>query len=137
VIGPAAKAKLLVFAVFLLGAVTGAIVERVYDTRRVDVDSTAEKRAERRTQQVQDYLDLSDDQRQQWKVIFEESRSEFDKLTEENRKLLAPNRLKWEELQDQVRSKIRGILTDEQKKQYEEFNESLRRQRQQPRPAPK
>lgn len=131
-IGSAAKAKLLVFAVFLVGAVTGAAVEKVYETRS-HAEVTPQKTAERATRELQDYLDLSDEQRQQWTAIFQESRPETRRLIEENRKLTAANNLKMEELRDQTRSKIRMILTDEQKKKYEEHNERMRR-RMQPRP---
>jgi Spy/CpxP family protein refolding chaperone len=135
VIGAPAKAKLLVFAVFLVGAVTGAVVEKVYETRSL-AEATPEKTAERATQAVQDYLDLNDEQRQQWATIFKESRPETRRLIEENRKLTAANNLKMEELRDQTRSKIRMILTDEQKKKYDEHNDRMRRMRQQPRPRP-
>ena len=67
-----------------------------------------------------------------------ESRPEFTKLVEENRKLTCPNQPKFDALQEQTRSKIRAILTDEQKKMYNDINER-RRQRQsqsQSRPCP-
>jgi Spy/CpxP family protein refolding chaperone len=133
VIGAAAKAKLLVFAVFLVGAVTGAVVEKVYETRSL-ADATPEKTAERATQAVQDYLDLTDEQRQQWQAILQEFRPETRRLFDENRQLTAANNLKLEEIRDQTRSKIKTILTDEQKKKYEEHLERVRRMRQQPRP---
>jgi Spy/CpxP family protein refolding chaperone len=135
VIGAAAKAKFLVFAVFLVGAVTGAVVEKAYETRSL-ADATPQKAAERVTRELQDYLDLTDEQRQQWTTIFQESRRVSGPLFEENRKLTAANNLKLEELRDQTRSKIKMILTDEQKKKYEEHNERMRRQRMQPRPRP-
>jgi Spy/CpxP family protein refolding chaperone len=134
VIGAAAKAKMLVFAVFLVGAVTGAAVEKVYETR-INAEATPEKTAERATQAVQDYLGLNDEQRQQWQTIFQESRPETRRLINENRTLTAPNNLKLEELRDQTRSKIKMILTDEQKKKYDEHNERMRK-RMQPRPRP-
>jgi hypothetical protein len=40
--GSAAKAKLLVFAVFLIGAVTGALTPNVYETRINAADSAPE-----------------------------------------------------------------------------------------------
>jgi F0F1-type ATP synthase membrane subunit b/b' len=77
VIGVAAKAKLLVFVVFLMGAVTGAVVEKVYDARSVvDADATPAKTAQKRAQEVQDYLDLNDEQRRQFDVIVEVLRPE-------------------------------------------------------------
>lgn len=129
-IGSAGKAKLLVAAVFLVGAVTGALIQNVYVTRIVDAaDSAPEKKSQREVNQTYDLLGLNEQQRQQWTNIMRESRPEFTKLVEENRKLTAPNQPKFDALQEQTRSKIRAILTDEQKKMYNDINER-RRQRQ-------
>jgi Spy/CpxP family protein refolding chaperone len=128
-IGTAAKAKVLVFAVFVLGAVTGAVLENVYETRTLDADTTAEKRSQQTVQKVQDLLGLTPEQRNQWKNIVQDSRPEFNALQEENRKLTAPNQPKFDALMEKTRSKIRAILTDEQNKIYKEFNENQRKQR--------
>jgi Spy/CpxP family protein refolding chaperone len=61
------------------------------------------------------------------------SRPDFEKLYAENRKLLEPNQKKFAELQEQTRDKIRAILTEEQVKKYNEFNERRRLRRGQPR----
>jgi len=129
-IGTAAKAKLLVLAVFVLGAVTGAVTQNVYETRtNADADTIAEKRSLQTVQRVQDLLGLTKEQRVQWKAIAEESRPEFNALQEENRKLTASNQPKFEALMRKTRNDIRAILTDEQKKIYEDFNENQRKQR--------
>jgi protein CpxP len=127
VIATATKAKLLVLAVFALGAVTGAVIENVYETRSVDADATAEKRSQQTVQRVQDLLGLTKEQRAQWKAIVDESNPEFTKLREENRKLTAPNQPKFDALFEKTRSRVRAILTDEQKKIYEEYNENQRK----------
>ena len=59
-IGNAAKAKLLVFSVFFIGAVTGALILNVYETR-IDgaADSAPEKKSQREVNQVYDALGLS------------------------------------------------------------------------------
>jgi len=138
VIGSTGKAKLLVAAVFLVGAVTGALVQNVYVTRLDAADSAPEKKSQKEVNQTYDLLGLNDQQRQQWTSIMRESRPEFTKLVEENRKLTCPNQPRFDALQEQTRSKIRAILTDEQKKMYNDINER-RRQRQsqsQSRPCP-
>jgi Spy/CpxP family protein refolding chaperone len=130
----AAKAKLLVFAVFVVGAVTGALVDNVYQTRwSVDADSAPEQKSRREMDRVYDFLGLTDEQREQWRVITEESQAEFNKLLAENRKLTEPNQPRFEALQERTRGKIRAILTEDQRKKYNEFNER-RRQERQPRP---
>jgi Spy/CpxP family protein refolding chaperone len=64
------------------------------------------------------------------------SRPDFEKLFEENRRLLEPNQKKLAELQEQTRTKIRAILTEEQVKKYNEINERRRQRRGQPGPPP-
>jgi len=134
-IGSAAKARLLVFAVFFVGALTGALVQNVYVTRLDAADSAPEKRSQREVNQVYELLGLNAEQRRQWTHIMDESKPEFTKLLEENRKLTAPNQPKFDALTEQTRSKIRAILTEEQKKMYNDINERRRLQRQaRPRP---
>jgi len=127
--GGASKAKLLVLAVFLLGVVTGAVVQNVYETRKLDADPTGETRSQRQVSRVQDLLGLTAEQRQQWKRIVEESNPEFTRLRDENRKLTEANQPKIDELMEKTRSKVRAILTDDQKKIYEDYNEKMRKVR--------
>ena len=133
-ISTATRGKLLVFAVFLVGVITGVLLYNLYETRwNVDLDS---RNSQREVNQVYDLLDLTPEQRQQVKSILEASRPDFEKLFAENRELLKPNRKKFAELQEQNRDKIRAILTEEQVKKYNELNErnERRQMRGQPRP---
>lgn len=131
-ISSATRGKLLVFAVFLIGGLTGALLTNAYETRwSVDPDS---KRSQREVMQMYDYLELTPEQRQQFKTIMDASRPDFEKLFEENRKLLEPNQKKFAELQEQTRNKIRAILTEEQVEKYNEINERRRQQRRGQRP---
>lgn len=130
-ISSSTRGKLIVFAVFLMGGVTGALLTNAYETRwKVDADST---RSQREVSQVYDILELTPEQREQFKTIMDASRPDFAKLFEENRKLLEPNQKKFAELQEQTRDKIRAILTKEQVKKYDEINERRRQRRGQPR----
>lgn len=125
-ISSATRGKLLVFAVFVVGGLTGALIDNVYETRwRTDADS-GRRSPQQVNQQLFDLLELSAEQQQQWNSIIESSRPEFEKLFAENRKLLEPNRRKAAELQDQTRTQIRGILTEEQAKKYNAYNERRR-----------
>jgi Spy/CpxP family protein refolding chaperone len=122
------KAKLLVFSVFFVGIVTGALLDHLYETRwKADANANP---SQRDVNQVYDILDLSAEQRQQFDAIMQASRPEFQRLWQESRKLLEPNRKKEIELREQTRSKIRAILTEDQRKKYNEFNERLRQRRQ-------
>jgi Spy/CpxP family protein refolding chaperone len=133
VISSATRAKLLVLAVFVVGGLTGAVIDNVYETRwKADRDS---RRSPREVNQVYyDQLELTPEQRQQFQSILEASRPDFDKLFAENRKLLEPNNRKIAELQEQTRTKIRAILTEEQAKKYNEINEKRRQVRRPPMP---
>jgi Spy/CpxP family protein refolding chaperone len=137
-IGSVLKGKLLVFAVFLVGVVTGALLFNAYETRVsvVDADSVNDKKANREVGQFFNFLGLTDEQRKQWQSIMDESKPEYDKLFAEQRKLMEPLQPKRDELREQTRSKIRAILTEEQRKQYDDFNERQRELRQQRQPQP-
>jgi Spy/CpxP family protein refolding chaperone len=131
VISTATRGKLLVFAVFLVGCVVGAVLDNLYETRwNADPDS---KRSVREIQQLDDLLDLTPEQRQQRDSILEASRPDFEKLLAENRELLKPNNRKYADLQQQTRAKIRAILTEEQAKAYDEYYERRRQRGQRPR----
>jgi len=135
VISSATRAKLLVLAVFAVGLVVGAVIDNVYETRwKADRES---RRSPREVNQAYyDQLELTPEQRQQFQSIVEASRPDFDKLFMENRKLLEPNNRKIAELQEQTRTKIRAILTEEQAKKYNEINEKRRQARRPPMPRP-
>jgi Spy/CpxP family protein refolding chaperone len=130
VISTATRGKLLVFAVFLVGGVVGAVLDNLYETRwNADLD----RRSVREIQQLDDLLDLTPEQRQQRDSILEASRPDFEKLFAENRELLKPNNRKYADLQQLTRAKIRAILTEEQAKAYDEYYERRRQRGQRPR----
>jgi Spy/CpxP family protein refolding chaperone len=135
VISSATRGKLLVFVVFLVGVLVGGLIVNVYETRWRPEGDSVRRSPQQVNQQLFDLLELSAEQRQQFQSILDSSRPDFEKLFAENRKLLEPNRLKAAELQEQTRTKIRAILTEEQVKKYNEFNE--RRRPGPPRPGSK
>lgn len=127
-ISSATRAKILVFAVFLTGLLTGALIDHVYETRwRSNGDSR--RQSQQQVNQVYELLELTPEQRQQFQSIMDASRPDFQKLFGENRRLLEPNNRKIAELQEQTRTKIRAILTEEQARKYNEFNEKNDRRR--------
>jgi Spy/CpxP family protein refolding chaperone len=137
VISSATRGKLLVFAVFLIGGLTGALLDNLYETR-LRADRDARRQPQQQVNQVFELLELTPEQREQFQSIMDASRPDFQKLFAENRKLVEPNNLKIAALQEQTRVKIRAILTEEQAKKYNEFNEASDRRRQRrPPPAPR
>jgi hypothetical protein len=125
------KGKLLVFSVFFLGIVSGVLMTSAWEKRLLSAVNTSDvKSADRAKADVNkfyDYLGLSPDQRVQVKQITEASRPEFNKLFQQTRPQIT-------ELQKQTREHIRAVLTDEQKKKYDDFYEAQRNKRKQPPP---
>ena len=125
------KGKLLVFSVFFIGIVSGALMTYAWETRvsshvsSVDVKSSDRAKAD--VNKVYDYLGLSPEQRIQVKQITEDSRPEINKIIQQTRPQM-------EAIQKQTRSRIRAVLTEEQKKKYDEFNAAneARRNKQKP-----
>lgn len=116
------KGKLLVFSVFFLGIVSGVLMTYAWETRvssavsSVDVKSQDRaKAAKADVNKFYDFLGLSPEQRIQVKQITEDSRPEVNKIIQQTRPQM-------EAIQKQTRSKIRAVLTEEQKRKYDEFN---------------
>jgi len=126
VISNATRGKLLVFGVFLTGVLIGVLIDSVYETRWRAEEDSGRRSPQQLNQQLYDLLELTAEQRQQFQSILESSRPDFEKLFAENRKLLEPNRRKAADLQEQTRTRIRAILTEDQVKRYNEYNEKRR-----------
>jgi protein CpxP len=117
------KGKILVFGVFFIGLVTGALLANFYDTRvnrtrppfadRADRGGPAE-RARRDIDALHEYLGLTQEQRDQIQKILDDTRIEFGKLRKETRP-------RFEAIQQESRNKIRAVLTEEQRRKYDEF----------------
>lgn len=135
-ISSATRGKLLVFAVFLLGALVGALIDNVYETRLRAENENRRQQPQQQVQQICERFELTSEQCKQTQAIMDASRPDFQKLFAENRKLVEPNNRKMAELQEQTRAKIRAILTEEQARKYNEFNEASDRRRGQRRPPP-
>jgi hypothetical protein len=133
VIAGSNKGKLLVFSVFLLGIVSGVLMTTVWQTRLSSVSMAGDKKsveranADRDVNSFYDYVGLTAAQRSQVTQIMKDSRPGFNKIFEQTRPQM-------QALQKQTRSQIRAILTEDQKKKYDEFNEA-RHSKQKPQPA--
>ena len=114
------KGKILVFTVFFIGIATGMLILNFYETRvsgsRLDPADTTERvsRAQREVTKFHDYLGLSEEQRAQTHKLFEEMRGDI-------RKLRAETQPKFQSIQEQSRAKIRAILSEDQRRKYDEF----------------
>jgi hypothetical protein len=118
------KAKFLVFAVFLIGIVTGMLISNFYTTRVLtgspDPANPPDRtmRAQRDINKFYDYLGLNQAQREQMHKIGEETRHEFQELRKETQPRFAA-------IQEQSRVKIRAVLNEEQRTKYDEFRRRM------------
>lgn len=110
---------LLIAAVFALGGVTGASLDRVYLANRGEVKSGHPDRGprglNRMVERLRSDLNLNDEQVAKIKTIFEESRKEFPP----SRFAECPG---FKESRARTRARVREVLTPEQQQRYDEIN---------------
>ena len=122
------QGKLLVFVVFFLGIATGILSANFYRNRVVtDMDArpnpsrqqdrlSPQERAKRDQDRFANYLGLDQTQREQVTKILEQTRGEFRQLREK----VDPQ---FKAIEEESRTKIRAILTEEQRQKYDKFRE--------------
>jgi hypothetical protein len=125
-IARALKGKLLVFGVFFLGVASGALGVYSYEARvraeRYRADR--EMRANRDVNQFHEYLGLNSEQREQVRKIMEDARAEFRNLAEQTRP-------QYEAIRELTRTRVRSVLSEEQRKRYDDFNQKTQQRMQQ------
>ncbi len=113
------QAKLLILAVFALGAVSGAVIKDVYDTRSRSAFPGQAERGGRGVgpesfQRFEEFLELDADQRARLDAILEASGESYRALRAETRPM-------YQDIREQSMAEIRAILTDEQAARYDEW----------------
>ncbi|NIN72704.1 MAG: hypothetical protein GTO46_12440 [Gemmatimonadetes bacterium] len=123
-----AWALALLVAVFLVGGAAGAAVDRMLVGER-EVSSGQRGRSGGDRDRRRSYLDwladeltLSEEQRTEVQGILERHREQVSDLWKEWRP-------RYDELQEQVRADIRGVLTEEQAASYDALLERQRQRR--------
>jgi hypothetical protein len=124
------KGKLIVFSIFLVGILTGVLVMSFYENRlsgqaaaqTATVNDREERanRAQRNVRAFNDYLGLSQEQRDSMAELSADMRSELRALRDRTQP-------EFEAIEEQFREDVRALLTPEQRQKYDEF----RQQRQQ------
>jgi hypothetical protein len=119
VIANAIKGKILVFSVFFLGMLSGALGLYVYETRIAESALAAgagdrQQAAKRAYKRLHEYLGLREDQQKQVDGIMKT-------MGAESRKLLEPIRPQLDAVRDESRKQIRELLDDGQKVKYDEW----------------
>ena len=129
-IGRALKGKILVFAVFFIGIVTGMLIINFYETRVAgSPPDTRDNRGrsselERDVNMVHDYLGLDAAQRERINLILEDGRNEV-------RQLRAETRPRVQAIEENTQSQIRAVLNPDQLERYEKFRRDVRERRNQ------
>ncbi len=131
-IARALKGKLLVFAVFFVGMITGMLIINFYETRVAgsppDLTDSRGRSSElqRDVNRVHDYLGLDQDQRDKVNQILEEGRRQV-------RELRAETRPKVQAIEENTQTQIRAVLNPDQVERYEKFRRDVRERRNQSR----
>ena len=131
-IARALTGKILVFAVFFVGIITGMLIINFYETRVAgSPPDTSDRRGrsselQRDVNQVHDYLGLDQAQRERINLILEEGRNEV-------RQLRAETRPRVQAIEENTQAQIRAILNPNQVERYEKFRRDLRERRDQSR----
>ena len=114
------QAKLLILAVFVVGALTGAVLMDVYETR-VFSDDNQDGRRGRFLGGVSygEYLGLTAEQEARVATILEGTRDGFRELRGQTRPL-------YQELRETSRGEIRELLTESQRVLWDEWIEEER-----------
>jgi hypothetical protein len=135
-IATSVKGKVFVFAVFLLGIVAGALLFNVYETRlpAADVESNnrrtrADQAREQAIKSFREYVGLDEHQQTEIKKIMDEQLAEFRELAQQTHP-------QYEAIREQTRERIKALLTDEQKRKYDEYRAKQLQQRGQRGPRP-
>src|SRR2546426_344892 len=144
--------KILVFSVFAIGIVTGAVLDTAYRTRVSNASSDSarrdeprlnpQERAKRDQDRMAKYLGLDQAQQEQIAKILDEMTGEFRALRQktdpEFKALHEKTDPQFKAIEDSSRAKIRAVLNPEQQKKIDEFwakRDSSRRGRPGPRPG--
>ena len=107
------QAKLLVLAIFTIGVLTGFVLTDLYETRVIgDSGEPGREGRFRNRQSFSEFLELTEGQQVDVRVILEETREKFRTLRSQNRPM-------YVELTEQSRNQIREILNAEQLERYE------------------
>ena len=118
------KAKILVFAIFVLGIGAGVLLANFYTTRVAQsapapAAPDRNQGAQRDINKFYDYLGgVTPEQREQMHKIAEETRREFQDLRKETQP-------RFEAIQEASRAKIRAVLNDDQRKKYDDFRKRM------------
>jgi Spy/CpxP family protein refolding chaperone len=107
--------RLAVLLVFAIGFVAGALTMNVYRARHAATSTATPSESHRsRFEGVMEQLNLTPEQREQVKAIFDDARTQLAALRRES----GP---KFREVREQTDTRLRGVLTPEQWEQFQKL----------------
>jgi Spy/CpxP family protein refolding chaperone len=111
-------ASLLLLAIFTLGAVAGVVSHSLYVNHEAAAAAKTVPQTRNIVEDLARNLKLDGAQKQQLKVILDQSREKYRALSHEFRP-------RYEVIRNETNEQIRKILHDEQKARFEEFVRNL------------
>ena len=111
--------RLGVLLIFVIGFVAGALTMNVYRTRHVTSSSASHRE---RFEDVMEQLNLTAEQRDQVKAIFDAARAQYIEM----HKAEQP---KFQEVREQTHARLRAVLTPDQWEQFQKLTSDHRERR--------
>jgi hypothetical protein len=136
-IATSVKGKVFVLAVFVLGVVAGALLFNVYETRFLKGSEVADlsrrvrpdQAREQAIKSFREYVGVDEHQQAEIKKIMDEQLVQFRKLQEQTHP-------QYVAIGEKTRERVKALLTDEQKRKYDEYRAKQQQQRGQRGPRP-
>src|ERR1044071_8273508 len=104
--------RLAVLLIFVIGFVAGALTMNVYRTRHMASSSLASHRG--RFERMLEQLNLTAEQRDQVKAIFDDARTQLNEMHKESEP-------RFRQVREQTHERLRGVLSTEQWEQFQKL----------------
>jgi Spy/CpxP family protein refolding chaperone len=111
--------RVAVLLIFVVGFVAGALTMNVYRARQVSAGAASHHG---RFERVMEQLNLSAEQRDQVKAIFDEARAQLSEMRRESQP-------RFRAVREQTEARLRTALTQEQWEQFQKLTSEFRERR--------
>ena len=111
--------RLAVLLIFVVGFVAGALTMNLYRARHM-ASAPADRRG--RFERVMEQLNLSAEQHQQVKAIFDDARAQLNEARDDAKP-------RYRAVREQTQTRLRGVLTPEQWEQFQKLTADYRDRR--------
>ncbi|HKQ06249.1 MAG TPA: periplasmic heavy metal sensor [Blastocatellia bacterium] len=111
--------RLAVLLIFVIGFVAGALAMNAYRARRVSAGATNRRG---RFERVMEQLNLSAEQRDQVKAIFDEARAQLTEMRRESQP-------RFRAVREQTDARLRGVLNTDQWEQFQKLTSEFKDRR--------